>query len=231
MTCTPHKIYNPLSLPFLSGGDLFFRDDLNFLVHPLSSQFIHHDCELIMARKPTRGSIRQPFSASTNSKPNKSTSTSEPTKRKLKTNPAEAYTYLPTLPKRHRTGTEQNSLSHAEEALAKPRREPQVKKGKGKRNGTGDESEDEEDDMEERIRKVAMMIAGDDAGEVEEEESDIDSDEAWESGGSDEERWGDVFRNLEKGTGKKKVKEVVRKVSGGGLPYARSTDECSLPNL
>lgn len=63
---------------------------------------------------------------------------------------------------------------------------------------------------------MAMMIAEEGPGEVDSEESSIDSDEAWESGGSDEERWGDVFRDLQKGKGKKgksKAKEVVRKVS------------------
>jgi U3 small nucleolar RNA-associated protein 14 len=70
--------------------------------------------------------------------------------------------------------------------------------------------------MDERIRKVAMMIADEGPGEVDSEESSVDSDEAWEEGGSDDERWGDVFRDLEKGRGKKgkgKAKEVVRKVS------------------
>jgi U3 small nucleolar RNA-associated protein 14 len=43
----------------------------------------------------------------------------------------------------------------------------------------------------------------------------VDSDEAWESDGSDEERWGDVFRDLAKGKSKAKKakgKEVVLKV-------------------
>lgn len=67
--------------------------------------------------------------------------------------------------------------------------------------------------MQERVRKVAMMIASEGPQEVDSEESEVDSDEAWESDGSDEERWGDVFRELEKGKGKKKTKDVVRKVS------------------
>lgn len=70
--------------------------------------------------------------------------------------------------------------------------------------------------MEARIRKLAMQIAddGEEGGVVESDESDVDSDEAWEEGGSDEERWGDVFRDLEQGKkGGKKGKEVVKKVS------------------
>jgi U3 small nucleolar RNA-associated protein 14 len=71
--------------------------------------------------------------------------------------------------------------------------------------------------MEERIRKLQMMIASETPGEVDEdsEESEVDSDEAWESDGSDEERWGDVFRDLAKGKSKAKKakgKEVVLKV-------------------
>jgi U3 small nucleolar RNA-associated protein 14 len=66
--------------------------------------------------------------------------------------------------------------------------------------------------MEARIRKVAMMIAGDDGGEVEDDDDeDVDSDIAWESDGSDEERWGEVFRDLKKGKGTK-GREVVKKV-------------------
>ena len=70
--------------------------------------------------------------------------------------------------------------------------------------------------MEARIRKVAMMIAGEDMGDVESDESDVDSDIAWEEGGSDDERWGDVFRDLDKGKkskSKAKKEEKVLKVS------------------
>lgn len=65
--------------------------------------------------------------------------------------------------------------------------------------------------MDERIKKVAMMIADEGLGKVESEESDVDSDEAEEEGKSDEERWGDVIRGLGRSRGKK-TKEVVRKV-------------------
>jgi U3 small nucleolar RNA-associated protein 14 len=59
-----------------------------------------------------------------------------------------------------------------------------------------------------------MMIAGDDAGEVaDSDDEDLDSDGAWGSDGSDEERWGDVFRDLRKRGKKGKGKEVVMKVS------------------
>ncbi|WVO17029.1 hypothetical protein L204_104716 [Cryptococcus depauperatus] len=130
-----------------------------------------------------------------------STSTQSEAKKKLKqpkkSDYTNAYTFLPVLPKRHRTSTFQNSLSHEERELAKDNL-----RGKG-RDLDNDES------MQARIRKVAMMIADDDAQEVE-EESEIDSDEAWESGGSDEERWGDIFRDLKGNQGKKKA-EAVRK--------------------
>lgn len=76
--------------------------------------------------------------------------------------------------------------------------------------------------MQERVRKVAMMIASEGPQEVDSEESEVDSDEAWESDGSDEERWGDVFKELEKGKGKKKAKDVVRKV-GTDLFMAQGT--------
>jgi U3 small nucleolar RNA-associated protein 14 len=70
--------------------------------------------------------------------------------------------------------------------------------------------------MEARIRKIAMRIADDKLeGLPSDEESEVDSDEAWGEDGSDEERWGDVFRELERGKGKKgksKGKEVVVKV-------------------
>lgn len=122
----------------------------------------------------------------------------------------DAYTYLPSLPKRHRTSAVQLSLTKDEAiASAGPSR---------KRFQPAEEEDDaEEEDMESRIRKLAMQIADDGEGVVQEEdESDVDSDQAWEEGGSDDERWGDVFRDLEKGKKIKnggKVKEVVKKVS------------------
>lgn len=111
---------------------------------------------------------------------------------------SDAYTFQAELPKRHRTSEQQLSLSR-EEADVGPRRRH------------GDEDSDEED-MNERIRKVAMMIAADEVGTVEDDDDeDLDSDAAWESDGSDEERWGDVIRQVKKGKGKK-GKEVVLKV-------------------
>lgn len=76
--------------------------------------------------------------------------------------------------------------------------------------------------MEERIRKLQMMIAGDEPGQIDEdsENSEIDSDEAWASDGSDEDRWGDVFRDLQKDkskTKKAKGKEIVKKVRPIGI--------------
>lgn len=123
----------------------------------------------------------------------------------------DAYTFEQELPKRHRTGADKLSLTRDEERPA------------------GRPSQDEdEDDMAARIRKVAMMIAADDGGVVEDtDDEDVDSDEAWEEDGSDEERWGGVFRNLDKGR-KKKGKEVVLKVGavGGVLTAAGEAVEC-----
>ncbi|WWC61424.1 uncharacterized protein I303_104008 [Kwoniella dejecticola CBS 10117] len=157
-----------------------------------------------------RGS--QPFSASTSSTTKKSKPVSS-AKAKRRQDPSNAYTYIPALPKRHRTSAAQLSVSKDELEAAGPSRRR-------------DESDDEDEDMQSRIKRVAMMIADDDnPGEVESDESDIDSDEAWGSDGSDEERWGDVFRELDKGKGKKgksKAKEVVRKAA---IPLTVNLDE------
>ncbi|WRT66861.1 uncharacterized protein IL334_003824 [Kwoniella shivajii] len=145
-----------------------------------------------------RGS--NPFSASTSSGTKSKPKSTAKAKRRL--DPSNAYTYLPSLPKHHRTSTAQLSLSKDERELAGPSRR------------RGDDSDDEDEDMQARIKKVAMMIADDNPQAVESDESDIDSDEAFGSDGSDEERWGDVFRQLDKGKGKKgksKAQEVVRK--------------------
>ncbi|WVR04957.1 hypothetical protein IAU60_001969 [Kwoniella sp. DSM 27419] len=146
-----------------------------------------------------RGS--QPFSASSASTTKSKAKVANNSKAKRRLDPTNAYTYLPSLPKRHRTSAAQLSVSRDELEAAGP-----------SRRRRDDESDDE--DMSNRIRKVAMMIADDNPQEVESDESSIDSDEAWESEGSDEERWGDVFRELDKGKGKKgksKAQEVVRK--------------------
>ncbi|WVW83447.1 hypothetical protein I302_105468 [Kwoniella bestiolae CBS 10118] len=147
-----------------------------------------------------RGS--QPFSAST-STGNKKSKPISSAKAKRRQDPSNAYTFLPSLPKRHRTSAAQLSVSKDELESAGPSRRRDK------------DSDDEDEDMQSRIKKVAMMIADDEnTGEIDSDESDIDSDEAWESDGSDEERWGGVFRELDKGKGKKgksKAKEVVRK--------------------
>jgi U3 small nucleolar RNA-associated protein 14 len=166
-----------------------------------------------MARKITGGS-RVPFSASSESAASKGKGkgkfTRDRANRASKNDPSNAYTYEQALPKRHRTSEQQNSLTY-EESKAGPS-SPRRKKGED------DEEDDEELEMEERIRKLQMMIASDAPGQVDEdsEESEVDSDQAWESDGSDEERWGDVFRDLRKGKSKSqkaKGKEVVLKVS------------------
>ena len=174
-----------------------------------------------MGRRDGRG-ISRPFIAST--------STSDPanpvrtksgangasgaksgsSKAKRRADPTNAYTYVASLPKRHRTSAQTLSLSRDEAGPSTRRPRPQ---GQG-RDGDGQGDEDDHDDMNTRIRKVAMMIAEDAPGTIESDESDVDSDQAWEDDGSDEERWGDVFRDLERGRGKKgKTQEMVKKVS------------------
>ncbi|KAL7422121.1 hypothetical protein Q5752_002764 [Cryptotrichosporon argae] len=141
-----------------------------------------------MARKMNA----RPFSASSQPAARNSAPKS---KRKL--DPSNAYTYLP-------ASTRMAELSESEDERP------------GRRRRTG--SEDDEDDMAARVRKLAMMIAAEDAGGVEDDDDeDIASDDAWEQDGSDEERWGDVFRDLRRGKkagdvkGKSKGKERVVK--------------------
>ncbi|ORY32074.1 Utp14 protein-domain-containing protein [Naematelia encephala] len=152
-----------------------------------------------MARNPMRGAAR-PFTASTDTSKS-SSSKKKPSKRR--TDPTNAYTFQPSLPKHHRTSAAQLSLSRDE-----------IEQSKGPRRRPGDDDEGSDNDMNARIRKVAMMIANEGPGEVDSEESEVESDQAWEEDGSDEERWGGVFKDLEKGKGKKikgKAKEVVKK--------------------
>jgi U3 small nucleolar RNA-associated protein 14 len=121
---------------------------------------------------------------------------------------------MPAAPKRSRTSAHHFSLSKDEA-------------GPSTRRRRDDEDEDEDAAMEERIRQVAMRIAGDELLDLDEsEESDVDSDAAWEIDGSDEERWGDVFRDLNKGKGKKgksKAQDVVKKVR----PDLQALTRCS----
>lgn len=144
-----------------------------------------------MARKLGRPNTGKPFSASTDVK-------EKPKRVKAsRKDPSNAYTFIPSLPKRHRTSEQTLSLTRDEAIDAKE-----------SRRSRKDEA-DSDDDMQARIRKVAMMIAQDDGGEVESDESDVDSDEAWEADGSDEDRWGDVFRDLKKGSSKKAKGKAV----------------------
>lgn len=168
---------------------------LNFCDHFIAATD-HSRTTIDMARKTARQGIK-PFSASSSAPADR-----KPKQKAKKDKSQSAYTYIPSLPKRHRTSEQTLSLSREEAELGKPRR----------RN----DEEDSDDDMNKRIRKVAMMIAEEGPGGVESDESDVDSDEAWEDDGSDEERWGDVFRDLEKGKKKKsgkKEEERVLKVS------------------
>ncbi|KAK8870029.1 hypothetical protein IAR55_000599 [Kwoniella newhampshirensis] len=171
-----------------------------------------------MARK---GSA--PFSASTSA----SIKAKPKAKPARKLDPSNAYTYLPSLPKRHRTGAAQNSLTKEELADAGPSRRV---------DSDDEEDGDDGEDMQKRVRKLAMMIADDEnPGQVDEsEDSDVDSDEAWGSEGSDEERWGDVFRDLDKGKGKKgksKAKEVVRKPAKPLTVNLDESDEDERPKV
>ena len=146
-----------------------------------------------MARKPG-GLIKAPFSSSSNR------STRKPqlkSKRKLDT--SNAYTYLPSLPKRHRTSEATLSLSRDEAGASSSR-------------DRYEEVDEEGEAMDERIRKVAMMIADEGPGEVRDGESDVDSDGAWNEEGSDEERFGHVFSAMQRKRKGEKVKAVPRKV-------------------
>lgn len=144
-----------------------------------------------MARKNSRaGAV---FSASTEVVKKKSTH-----RVKSKRDDVEnAYTFTQELPKRHRTAESKFALTREE------------KMGGGRRL-----NDEDDDSMNARIRKVAMMIAGDDKADVlDSDDESVVSDDAWESEGSDEERWGHAFRKLDKSKGKKgKGKEEVLKV-------------------
>ena len=158
-----------------------------------------------MPRNP--GRTTKPFSASTSS-------TSKPEAKRRQKTDGEAYTFIPSLPKRHRTSEQTLSLSREEAGPSRRRRPARTE---------GDEDEDSDEGMAGRVRKVAMLIAQDDLAEVDDSESSVQSDEAWEEEGSDEERWGDVFRDLNNRKGKGKLKvEVVRKVSNR-LPVCSSS--------
>lgn len=152
-----------------------------------------------MARKNSRASAV--FSASTEGK-KKSKSKG---KGKVRDNVDDAYTFEQELPKRHRTAESKFALTREEKVGGARRIE-----------------DEDDDDMNARIRKVAMMIAGDDKADVlDSDDEDVESDDAWDSEGSDEERWGDAFRKLEKGKGKKgkgKGKEEVLKVRASLFP-------------
>ncbi|WVQ77929.1 hypothetical protein IAT38_000009 [Cryptococcus sp. DSM 104549] len=151
----------------------------------------------------------RPFTAST-----ASTSSKPKQKAARKQDPSNAYTYIPSLPKRHRTSAFQNSLTHEElvdsQDAARRRGGADGGKPRGRR---GEDSEEEEESMADRVKRVAMMIAAEGPQEVDSDESEVESDDAWESGGSDDERWGDVFRELDKGKGgkNKKKAEVLMK--------------------
>lgn len=169
-----------------------------------------------MARKQTArtGNAKAPYSAST-SKPNGKGACSGKPRRKL--DPTNAYAYTPGKVTGLRTSEAQLSLSRQEQKEAGPSRPRKQQRRDAGADDHDDEEGDSDEDMQERIRKVAMMIAEEGPGQVESDESDLDSDEAWEEGGSDDERWGDVFRDMErsrkKGKGKAKQAEVVRRVS------------------
>ncbi|GMK55726.1 hypothetical protein CspeluHIS016_0207820 [Cutaneotrichosporon spelunceum] len=163
-----------------------------------------------MGRKNGRAPSTRVFSASSSGGGKRKQRTREP---KEAVDIDDTYTFDEKLPKRHRTGAAQLSLTRDEAQPERP----------------GDDDDDE--DMAARIRKVAMQIAGDDAAEVEEsDDEDIDSNQAWEEDGSDEERWGDVFANLKKGKGKK-GKEVVLKSAKPINVNLEETDEESDPEV
>lgn len=167
-----------------------------------------------MARKPdSLNKARTPFSASS------TVSSRRPKhKAKRKLDSSNAYTYLPSLPKRHRTSEATLSLSREEVGASSSR-------------DRHEKSDEEDEAMDERIRKVAMMIADEGPGEVRSGESDVDSDGAWDEEGSDEERFGHVFSVMHrKGKGEKdkaaarKVGEICYRLLGTYACIAREAD-------
>ncbi|BEI85270.1 hypothetical protein CcaverHIS002_0506710 [Cutaneotrichosporon cavernicola] len=158
-----------------------------------------------MGRNNGRAPSTRVFSASSSGGGKRKQRTREP---KEVVDIDDAYTFDEKLPKRHRTSAAQLSLARDE---AQPERPG---------------AEDDDEDMAARIRKVAMQIAGDDAAEVEEsDDEDIDSDEAWEEDGSDEERWGDVFANIKKGKGKKGKAVVLKPAKPININLDETDDE------
>jgi U3 small nucleolar RNA-associated protein 14 len=66
--------------------------------------------------------------------------------------------------------------------------------------------------MAARIRQAALKIAGHEALDLGDDESEIDSDAAWDEEGSDDERWGGAFEKWKKnGQSKKAVKAKQQK--------------------
>jgi hypothetical protein len=109
------------------------------------------------------------------------------------------YDYIPAPVKNSRTSSSRFELSREEAQLAGNKRRNGVKLDDDSDNG----GSDGDDDMAGRIRRAALTIAGDDPLELgDDDDEEIDSDDAWNSG-SDEERWGSSFASWKKQAGKK----------------------------
>jgi U3 small nucleolar RNA-associated protein 14 len=114
----------------------------------------------------------------------------------------DVYTFEEGPSKRLRTDDDRFKLSREENALA----------GGSRREDDEVDPEDSDDDMAARIRQAALKIAGHEALDLGDDESEIDSDAAWDEEGSDDERWGGAFEKWKKnGKSKKAVKAKQQK--------------------
>lgn len=119
------------------------------------------------------------------------------------------YDYMPAPVKNSRTASSRFELSREEAQLAGNKRRTGVKLDDDSDNG----GSGEDDDMAGRIRRAALTIAGDDPLELDDEDDeDIDSDDAWNSG-SDEERWGSSFASWKKTSRKVSARPALDKVN------------------
>jgi hypothetical protein len=70
--------------------------------------------------------------------------------------------------------------------------------------------DDSDDDMASRIRAAALKIAGQESFDLQDDEEEVDSDDAWDEEGGDEDRWGDAFEKWKGGKSNGKKKQSVK---------------------
>ncbi len=127
------------------------------------------------------------------------------------------YTFEQGSSRRMRTDSNRFNLSREERSLAGGRASKSANPDASASDVSDDDSDDE---MASRIRAAALKIAGQESFNLEEDEEEVNSDDAWDEEGDDEERWGDAFEKWKggKSQGKKKVsvkaKGKAKEVSG-----------------